>query len=169
MSLTCDLAESVWLEEGTFEDQDLGSVDASCSNGVITLSADNTSSDVTSLSCDDGTEFKAKALSGEIEIDMSDVIINISTKSLSGNGTISAKLEAEIGEHEDAQQLECIIAITKDMSKNEDIEGITSFKCAFGDSTDYKTRTPSEDCNGIDKPSQIAKWLNYFGYLMPMD
>ena len=45
-AFSCDLAEQAFNDGGSFEDMDLGSVEVSCTNGIVTLSANTSSTDV---------------------------------------------------------------------------------------------------------------------------
>ena len=166
VSLTCDLAESAWLEEGTFEDQDLGSVDASCSNGVVTFTANNTSEETTTIVCADETEFTAKAKSGSIEFDMSEADIVVATQTFSGNASMSATFEAEI----DETPVKCSVSVSVDLSDPEsEPSGTNSLKCGLDGAELTQVTDDLDSCAGSDAKHLYTKWLSYFESLMPMD
>ncbi len=173
-AFSCALAEQAFNDGGSFEDMDLGSVEASCSNGIVTLSANTSSSETTGLTCD-GVTFDASGESGNMTIDLSQT--TISGESISGNAVYTLNLGADIG----GTTVECQATITFDMSQMNDDEdeddgtgggdtpeGMDEMTCNVGGSTvtfaDFTAAGGGCD-NSEDYIANMAKFLEYYRYL----
>lgn len=164
-AFNCELAEEMLLNGGTFEDEDLGSFQASCSNGVITLSAITSSDEVTSITCDDQTTFNAKGTDGSITMDMSEV--SISGENLSGNATYTVSFTAVVS---DDKEVQCGMSMTLNMSdpENSEPEGMESLTCTVADVDVTFDENSNLACDGTSNHNYVGQWLAYFSYLSQM-
>lgn len=166
-AFSCALAEQAFNDGGSFEDLDLGSVEASCSNGIVTLAANTSSTDETTVTtCDEGGDFTASSESGSLTVDFSQT--TISGESMSGNAVYTLDLGAEI----DGTSVTCTATITADMSQveNDDYEpeGLDTMSCVVGSTTvtftDFTAAEAGCD-NSNDGYAKMAKFIEYYKYL----
>lgn len=164
-AFSCDLAEQAFNDGGSFEDMDLGSVEVSCTNGIVTLSANTSSTDTTSVTCD-GVTFDASSEAGGMYVDLSQT--NISGETITGNASYSLDLGAYI----DGTAVECSATITVDMSRVEETdytpEGMEEMWCDIGETrvTLAEMVAAGGSCDNANSDiATMAKFLEYYKYL----
>ena len=164
-AFSCALAEQAFNIDGSFEELNLGSVEASCSNGIVTLSVNASSSEKTSLTCD-GVTFGASGESSNMTIDFSQV--SISGPSMSGTGVYTINLAADV----EGAVIDCDATINVDMSRTREPgytpEGMEDISCTVGSSTVTfsDTQTAEGGCNNADaNVAALANFLTYYSYL----
>ena len=161
-TFSCALAESQF---GSFEDVDLDSAKASCTNGIVTIETSG-ETEATTFKCKDqegeeyGDDIQAKLYSGTITMDLTQT--TITDEGPEGAITFVANFNAQF--NGDSEVTGCSFSFSNSTDGTDTADPMANATCTVDDIS-FDMGTFGGDCSTGNASAKVAMFFNYFEQL----
>jgi hypothetical protein len=167
-TMTCEMLLEE-MEVSSFDEIDLDNFAASCSSGVISISATEDSQETRTFSCS-GTDVVASSASGAITVDFSGVTVSEDRETVSGNISLSSDFSVSLSpDGSVASTVDCSFSLSGSVDDDDDedptLTGVPS--CSVNGTDLDLTELPDigDDCEATGDDSAVLMFFALFNDL----